>query len=83
MNGDGYTDIVFAPTPNEMYVMYSQLGKIGLLKKVTNPLAGTFELDYEYTDASVMHSRRRVLSEVKIQSNHKNDINEMMMYPHT
>ncbi|MDR1501605.1 MAG: hypothetical protein LBT43_04030, partial [Prevotella sp.] len=79
MNGDGYTDIVIAPSPDKMVVFHSQLGKMGLLKKVTNPLGGTIEMDYTLTNVSVLHSRRQVLSEVKIKSNHENDTNEMML----
>ncbi len=60
VNGDGFTDILSsdlvspkeAPYPvtlakDEVAVWFNQMGKTGMLKKVTNPLGGSFTLDYE------------------------------------
>ncbi len=46
MNGDGNVDFV-ETNSGEMSVFLSEVGKSNLLKKVTNPLKGSFALDYK------------------------------------
>jgi hypothetical protein len=47
MNGDGYPDFVSALNTGPLQVSYNKLGKANLLKKVENPLKGSFTIDYQ------------------------------------
>ncbi|HCQ15304.1 MAG TPA: hypothetical protein DIU20_03520, partial [Cryomorphaceae bacterium] len=47
MNGDGLLDYVKAEDNGDLTVHYCELKKSNLLKKVINPLGGSFTLDYE------------------------------------
>ena len=47
MNGDGLVDYVVNSGYNEIEVFYNQTGLTNKLKKVINPLGGSFELEYE------------------------------------
>ena len=53
MNGDGLVDYVTSYNQNEMKVRYNQGGKGYLLKKVTNAMGGSFELDYTFIKPTV------------------------------
>ena len=65
LDGDGYADLLFS-SHDTLAVLYSNLGRTGLLKTVTNPLGGTYELAYHKTPATVFHSRKWVMDTVKI-----------------
>jgi hypothetical protein len=47
MNGDGVPDFVETNKEGDLIVYYAQVNKSNLLKKVTNPLRGSFTVDYE------------------------------------
>ncbi len=57
MDADGYADLVIAPNDSTLIIRYSNLGRTGLLKSVTNPMGGSMELSYHKTEANVFHSR--------------------------
>ncbi|MES2574080.1 MAG: SpvB/TcaC N-terminal domain-containing protein [Bacteroidota bacterium] len=46
-DGDGYVDLVEEVEPNEVNVYYSRIRRTDMLKSVTNPLGGTFTIDYK------------------------------------
>lgn len=46
VNGDGYPDDVLSVSDGQMQVLLNQTGRTNLLKTVTNPVGGSFTLDY-------------------------------------
>ena len=46
VNGDGYPDHVLSLNDGDMHVLLNQTGRTNLLKTVTNPLGGSFTLNY-------------------------------------
>ncbi|WP_415582022.1 SpvB/TcaC N-terminal domain-containing protein [Flavobacterium longum] len=55
VNGDGFLDHVYSNTEDKIEVQFSNLGKTNKLETVTNPLNGTFTLDYAHTTPSPEH----------------------------
>ena len=49
MNGDGNPDAVYSSDDEDVQVRLNLRGRTNLLKSVTNPLGGSFSLDYERT----------------------------------
>lgn len=47
MNGDGYPDFVTSDDENNIKVSLNQIGTTNLLKKVTTPMGGSWEVSYE------------------------------------
>lgn len=47
MNGDGYPDFVTSDNENNIKVRLNQIGTTNLLKKVTTPMGGSWEVAYE------------------------------------
>lgn len=47
MNGDGYLDYVTSDDANNVEVRLNQIGTTNLLKKVTTPMGGSWEIGYE------------------------------------
>ncbi len=47
MNGDGYPDMIRHDDDDGLLVYLSAIGKSNLLKKVTNPLKGSFTMNYK------------------------------------
>lgn len=47
MNGDGYPDFVTSDDENNIKVSFNQIGTTNLLKKVTTPMGGSWEVSYE------------------------------------
>ena len=47
INGDGYTDQVFADKDGKLRANLNRTGKTNLLKKVKRPLGGSFEISYK------------------------------------
>ncbi|UWX59819.1 hypothetical protein N0B40_15530 [Chryseobacterium oranimense] len=47
MNGDGYPDFVKSDDTDNITVQLNQIGTTNLLKKVTTPMGGSWEVDYE------------------------------------
>lgn len=47
MNGDGYPDFVTSDNENNIMVSLNQIGTTNLLKKVTTPMGGSWEVAYE------------------------------------
>lgn len=47
MNGDGYLDFVTSDNTNNVTVKLNQIGITNFLKKVTTPMGGSWEVDYE------------------------------------
>ena len=47
MNGDGYPDFVKSDDTDNITVQLNQIGVTNLLKKVTTPMGGSWEVDYE------------------------------------
>lgn len=47
MNGDGYPDFVTSDDENNITVSLNQIGTTNLLKKVTTPMGGAWEVSYE------------------------------------
>lgn len=82
MDGDGYADLVIAPDENTLIIRYSNLGRTGLLKKVSNPMGGSMELTYHKTEASVRHSRRWVMDTVKVYDGWAGDGADVMLTSH-
>lgn len=46
-DGDGYVDLVEQINPSKIKIYYSRIRRTDKLKTVTNPLGGTFTLDYK------------------------------------
>jgi RHS repeat-associated protein len=55
VNGDGYPDYVYSTSEGNMEVMLSNIGESNKLKTVTNPIGGTFTIDYAHIDNSTLH----------------------------
>lgn len=70
IDGDGLADRVFNVSgTDELYVQLNKLGKVGLLKKITLPTGGEYELRYKREGNTVkMPQSRYVLSEVTQKS---------------
>ena len=70
IDGDGLVDRVFNISgSDELYVQLNKLGKVGLLKKITLPTGGEYELRYKREGNTVkMPQSRYVLSEVTQKS---------------
>ncbi len=67
INGDGYLDMVTSGKQDEMKVRYSTIGAANKLKKVTNPLGGTIEINYDHSKATYDHPGGKwVMSSVKM-----------------
>lgn len=47
MNGDGYLDYITSDDTNSITVRLNQIGTTNLLRKVTTPSGGSWEVDYE------------------------------------
>lgn len=47
MDGDGYPDFVSSDDADNITVQLNQIGATNLLKKVTTPMGGSWEVDYE------------------------------------
>ncbi|KFF09179.1 SpvB/TcaC N-terminal domain-containing protein [Chryseobacterium luteum] len=47
MNGDGYPDLVTSDDTDNIKVQLNQIGTTNLLKKVTTPMGGSWEVAYE------------------------------------
>ncbi|MDX2070966.1 MAG: SpvB/TcaC N-terminal domain-containing protein [Haliscomenobacter sp.] len=66
INGDGYPDLVKAGENGQLLVRLSKIGRTNLLKTVTNPLNGSFTLDYDLTPNTYdMPNSKWVLSSVE------------------
>ena len=46
MNGDRYPDLVYSEG-DELWIYHAEIGPSNFLKKVTNPLGGFFDIEYE------------------------------------
>ncbi|MBQ8045634.1 MAG: hypothetical protein IJ269_04710, partial [Bacteroidales bacterium] len=57
-NNDGLPDFVTSDGIGTIKVRYNQLGGVNLLKKVTNPMGGTIEIDYSLTESSIKNPNR-------------------------
>ena len=79
MDGDGVADLVFTPDTNVIAIRYSNLGRTGLLKTITNPMGGSITLAYHKTPANVFHSRRWVMDTVIVRDMLPGDGADYMM----
>jgi RHS repeat-associated protein len=74
INADGYVDYVLQREDNELVVRYSSLGKVNLLKKVTNSTGSSFEIDYCLSDNTQKSPQRSwVMSSLIVKSGHFGD----------
>jgi RHS repeat-associated protein len=55
INGDGFPDFLYSTNESNVMVSLSMLGKTNKLKKITNPLGGSFSIDYQHTVATFDH----------------------------
>ncbi|MBR7167980.1 MAG: hypothetical protein IKD33_04145, partial [Bacteroidales bacterium] len=68
-NNDGLPDFVTSDGIGTIKVRYNQLGGVNLLKKVTNPMGGTIEIDYSLTESSIKNPNRTwVMNSVTIDA---------------
>ena len=58
VNADGYLDIATSEDQGSLKVRYSTLGKQNLLRKVSNSVGSSFEIDYTLSDNSVKSPQR-------------------------
>ncbi|MFZ4059181.1 MAG: toxin TcdB middle/N-terminal domain-containing protein, partial [Ferruginibacter sp.] len=74
MNADGYLDYVISTEETDVKVRYSTLGKLNILKKVTNNAGSSFELAYELSVNSQKSPQRNwLLSAVTVKDGHPGD----------
>ncbi|MBR7167546.1 MAG: hypothetical protein IKD33_01910, partial [Bacteroidales bacterium] len=57
-NNDGLPDFVTSDTKGTIRVHYNQLGGVNLLTKVTNPMGGTIDINYNLTESSIKNPNR-------------------------
>ena len=55
INGDGYADVLKSVNDDAVTVALNQQGRTNLLKKVTNPLGGSFAVDYTRDGNTTTH----------------------------
>ncbi|WP_084625894.1 SpvB/TcaC N-terminal domain-containing protein [Flavobacterium soli] len=79
-NGDGYVDYV-QRVGNQLEVFESKIGRTNKLRTVTNPLKGSFTIDYEFqkTDYSNPHPKW-VMSEVRVNDGYGRENNGRSQY---
>jgi RHS repeat-associated protein len=73
MNGDGAPDYVHADG-DQLKVYYAQFGKAQKLKRVTNPLGGSFVIDYK------VEGNKRGYYEPQIKTHLSEENNERMLW---
>jgi len=67
INGDGLVDHVYSDIDGNIGARLNTIKKTNLLKKVTNPLKGSFEIDYTRSSNTVnMPQSRWVMASVKV-----------------
>lgn len=79
-NGDGYVDYV-QKVGNNLEVFESKIARTNKLKTVTNPLKGSFTIDYKFqkTDYSNPHPKW-VMSEVKVSDGYDRELKGQNTY---
>lgn len=55
INGDGYADVLSSTNDDAVTVALNKQGKTNLLKSVTNPLGGSFSVDYRRDGNTTTH----------------------------
>jgi YD repeat-containing protein len=55
VNGDGFADALLSLNDDKLSVKLNQQGRTNLLKTVTNPMGGSFTVDYERAGNTVDH----------------------------
>src|SRR6218665_3321518 len=74
INGDGYQDLVYSTSEDEIEASLSNLGKTNKLKQVANDFGGTFIIDYAHADATTENPGGKwVMSSVEIDDAVKTD----------
>jgi RHS repeat-associated protein len=74
VNGDGYTDHVRSTRDNELIVAENRTGRTNLLRSVTRPLGGKFDLDYTRDgNTTDLPQSRYVLSSTRLFDGHSGD----------
>lgn len=74
-DGDGYPDLIYAQDNNNITVRYSNIGRTNMLKRVENPIGGTFEIDYEVKGSTYdMPQPKWVMKSVKVNDGYSPDV---------
>jgi RHS repeat-associated protein len=74
VNGDGYVDQVRSTRDNELLVSENRTGRTNLLRSVTRPLGGRFDLDYTRDgNTTAMPESRWTLTRVSVFDGHPGD----------
>ncbi|MBP2324772.1 RHS repeat-associated protein [Kibdelosporangium banguiense] len=74
INGDGYTDQVRSTKDSELIVAENRTGRTNLLRSVTRPLGGKFDLDYTRDgNTKDLPQSRFVLSSTRVFDGHPGD----------
>ncbi len=74
VNGDGLADHVKSTRDNELLVAVNKTGRTNLLRTVTRPLGGRFDLDYTRTgNTQALPESRWVLSRTSVSDGHHGD----------
>jgi len=80
INNDGLADVTYSDDETILSVYYSNLGKINLLRQVTNPSDGYFIVDYAPTGCSQQSPQRTMtMASVMIYDQHSGDGADVMM----
>jgi RHS repeat-associated protein len=74
VNGDGYVDHVRSTRDNELIVAENRTGRTNLLRSVTRPLGGKFDLDYTRDgNTTDLPQSRFVLASTRLFDGHTGD----------
>jgi RHS repeat-associated protein len=74
VNGDGYPDHLLSKKNSELRVALNKTGRTNLLRSVSRPLGGSFELDYHRSGNTYKQPRSRwVLNSVVVDDGHSGD----------
>lgn len=70
-DGDGYGDLLEQISPNRIKIYYSKIRRTDKLKTVTNPLGGTFTIDYKVQKVDYNNPNPKwVMSSVSVNDNY-------------
>ncbi|MFD1046275.1 toxin TcdB middle/N-terminal domain-containing protein, partial [Kibdelosporangium lantanae] len=81
VNGDGYADQVRSTRDSELVVAENRTGRTNLLKSVSRPLGGRFELDYTRDgNTTDLPQSRYVLTSTRLFDGHPGDGQDVQLF---